>query len=129
MKLSQWRNRHGAALMLSLWALFLLSATVIAWALEIDARMSLSGNASRVMEAEAMASSGAEVALDPAVELCTAQEVVVDAVLLARTLRTRRRGHRRCELGEAWQDELDQRALPGARRAGHHEDRLALSGG
>ena len=68
MKLSQWKNRRGAALMLSLWALFLLSATVIAWALEIDARMSLSGNASRVVEAEAMASSGAEVALDPAVE-------------------------------------------------------------
>src|SRR6266699_4895840 len=58
----------GAALMLSLWALFLLSATVIAWALEIDARMSLSGNASRVVEAEAMASSGAEIALHPEVK-------------------------------------------------------------
>ena len=57
--------------MLSLWALFLLSATVIAWALEIDARLSLSGNASRVVEAEAMASSGAEVALDPAVDACS----------------------------------------------------------
>jgi len=67
MNLSQQKNRRGAALMLSLWALFLLSATVIAWALEIDARMSLSGTASRVVEAEAMASSGAEVALDPAV--------------------------------------------------------------
>ena len=54
--------------MLSLWALFLLSATVIAWALEIDARMSLSGNASRVVEAEAMASSGAEIALHPGVK-------------------------------------------------------------
>jgi len=68
MNLSQQKNRRGAALMLSLWALFLLSATVIAWALEIDARMSLSGTASRVVEAEAMASSGAEVALDPAVD-------------------------------------------------------------
>jgi len=67
MKLSQQKNRRGAALMLSLWALFLLSATVIAWALEIDARMSLSGNASRVVEAEATACSGAEVALDPVV--------------------------------------------------------------
>lgn len=54
--------------MLTLWALFLLSATVIAWALEIDARMSLSGNASRVVEAEAMASSGAEIALHPGVK-------------------------------------------------------------
>ena len=54
--------------MLALWALFLLSAMVIAWALDIDSRLTLSGNASRVVEAEAMASSGAEVALDPAVE-------------------------------------------------------------
>lgn len=41
---------------------------VIAWALEIDSRITLSGNASRILEAEAMASSGAEVALDPAIE-------------------------------------------------------------
>jgi len=68
MKLSQQKNGRGAALMLTLWALFLLSATVIAWALEIDARMSLSGNASRVVEAEAMASSGAEIALHPGVK-------------------------------------------------------------
>ena len=54
--------------MLSLWALFLLSAMVIAWALDIDSRITLSGDASRVLEAEAMACSGAEVALDPAVE-------------------------------------------------------------
>ncbi len=54
--------------MLALWALFLLSAMVIAWALDIDSRLTLSGNSSRVVEAEAMASSGAEVALSPAVE-------------------------------------------------------------
>ena len=59
---------RGAALMLSLWALFLLSAVVITWALDIDARISLSGNANRVMEAEAMACSGTEVALHPAVK-------------------------------------------------------------
>ena len=56
---------HGAALMLSLWALFLLSAMVISWAVEIDSRLALSGNANRVLEAEAMACSGAEVALNP----------------------------------------------------------------
>ena len=56
---------HGAALMLSLWALFLLSAMVISWAVEIDSRLALSGNANRVLEAEAMACSGAEVALHP----------------------------------------------------------------
>jgi len=68
MKRSPLAQRSGAALLLALWALFLLSAMVIAWALDIDSRITLSGNASRVVEAEAMASSGAEVALDPAVE-------------------------------------------------------------
>ena len=68
MKLLQTTNRSGAALMLALWALFLLSAMVIAWALDIDSRLTLSGNASRLVEAEAMASSGAEVALSPTVE-------------------------------------------------------------
>ena len=51
--------------MLSLWALFLLSAMVISWAVEIDSRLALSGNANRVLEAEAMACSGAEIALHP----------------------------------------------------------------
>jgi type II secretory pathway component PulK len=57
----------GAALMLSLWALFLLSAMVISWALDIDSRLVLSGNANRVLEAEAMAASGADVALHPSI--------------------------------------------------------------
>ena len=68
MQRSAIARRSGAALMLALWALFLLSAMVIAWALDIDSRLTLSGNASRVVEAEAMAASGAEVALSPAVE-------------------------------------------------------------
>lgn len=53
--------------MLSLWALFLLSAMVISWALDIDSRLAISGNANRVLAAEAMAASGAEVALHPSV--------------------------------------------------------------
>jgi general secretion pathway protein K len=68
MKRGSISGRSGAALLLALWALFLLSAMLIAWALEVDARITLSGNASRALEAEAMAASGAEVALDPAVE-------------------------------------------------------------
>jgi general secretion pathway protein K len=68
MKRSSIADRSGAALLLALWALFLLSAMIIGWTLEINSRITLSGNASRVLEAEAMASSGAEVALDPAVE-------------------------------------------------------------
>jgi len=54
--------------MLALWALFLLSAMVISWALEINSRLVLSGNASRDMEAEAMACSGAEVSMYPNVK-------------------------------------------------------------
>jgi general secretion pathway protein K len=53
--------------MLALWALFLLSAMVMSWALDINSRLTLSGSANRVLEAEAMACSGAEVALHPLV--------------------------------------------------------------
>ena len=59
---------RGAAIMLALWALFLLSAMVISWALDISARFTISGNANRVMEATAMAASGAEIALHPVVK-------------------------------------------------------------
>lgn len=58
-------RRRGAALMLSLWALFLLSAMVISWALEVGSRLSMSGNASRGLEAQALACSGAEIAQHP----------------------------------------------------------------
>ncbi|HJZ79168.1 MAG TPA: hypothetical protein VKD91_02450 [Pyrinomonadaceae bacterium] len=68
MKRKIQRARNGAALMLALWALFLLSAMVISWALDIGSQFTLNGNASRVLEAEAMACSGAELALDPQVQ-------------------------------------------------------------
>jgi len=55
----------GAALMLSLWAFILLSAMVISWTLDISSRLALSGKANRILEAEAMACSGAEVAMHP----------------------------------------------------------------
>jgi general secretion pathway protein K len=51
--------------MLSLWALFLLSAMVISWALAIDSRLTLSGYANRNLEALALACSGVEVAMNP----------------------------------------------------------------
>lgn len=54
--------------MLSLWALFLLSAMVISWVLAISSRLTLSGNANRGLEAEAMACSGAEVAMQPSIK-------------------------------------------------------------
>ena len=58
---------RGAAIMLALWALFLLSALIVSWALDIDSRLSLSGDGNRMLKAEAVACSGAEVALHPAV--------------------------------------------------------------
>ena len=65
---SQKSELSGAALMLSLWALFLLSAMIVSWALDIDSRLTLSGNANRLLEAEAMACSGAEIALHPSIK-------------------------------------------------------------
>jgi Type II secretion system (T2SS), protein K len=62
-RLTNRRRARAAAIMLALWALFLLSAMVISWALDIDARLTISSGANRVLEAEAMACSGAEVAL------------------------------------------------------------------
>jgi Type II secretion system (T2SS), protein K len=69
MKALRKTKRRGAALMLSLWALFLLSAMVISWALDIDSRLTLSGHANRILEAEALACSGAEVAMYPNIQL------------------------------------------------------------
>jgi general secretion pathway protein K len=65
MEVSHHNQRRGAALMLSLWALFLLSAMVISWALSIDSRLTLSGYANRNLEALALACSGVEVAMHP----------------------------------------------------------------
>src|SRR5215472_1361697 len=56
-------SKRSAALLLALWALFLLSAMVIAWALNINSHLAVSANANHALSAEAMASSGAEVAL------------------------------------------------------------------
>lgn len=53
--------------MLALWALFLLSALVISWALDINSRLSISSEGTRTLRAEAVACSGAEIALHPAV--------------------------------------------------------------
>lgn len=61
-------GRRAAAIMLALWALFLLSAMVISWALDLNTRLTISGVANRSLEAEAMACSGAEVAMHPAVK-------------------------------------------------------------
>jgi hypothetical protein len=72
-KLSPRRKRDsGAALLLSLWALFLLAGVVFAWALNINSRLTVSSTANRALSAEAMASSGAEVALNPTIKPASA---------------------------------------------------------
>ncbi|MGZ4966201.1 MAG: hypothetical protein ACXWFY_01170 [Chthoniobacterales bacterium] len=63
---------RASALLLALWALFLLSAMVISWAMDIGARLNINGAAARVMEAEAMACSGSEIAMHPAVKASSA---------------------------------------------------------
>jgi len=65
MKANSKHPSRAAAIMLALWAIFLLSALVISWALDIDARLAISGNGSRMLKAEAAACSGAEIALHP----------------------------------------------------------------
>ena len=59
---------RAAALLLSLWALFLLAALVMSWALNIDSRLNISGTENRILEAQAMAASGAEVAIAPTIK-------------------------------------------------------------
>jgi hypothetical protein len=55
----------GAAILLALWALFLLSGLVISWALDINSRLAVSSEGTRMLRAEAVACSGTEVALSP----------------------------------------------------------------
>jgi len=66
-KIRSFKPTSGAALMLALWALFLLSAMIVSWVLDINSQLTLSGNANRTLEAEALACSGAEIATNPAV--------------------------------------------------------------
>ncbi len=70
MRKSKFESRNakrasGAAIMLALWALFLLSALVISWALDINSRLTVTSEGGRMLKAEAVACSGAEVALNP----------------------------------------------------------------
>jgi general secretion pathway protein K len=67
-RITKRARTRGAAIMLSLWALFMLSAMLISWALDIDTRLTNGGNSNRVMEAQAMACSGAEIAFHSAVK-------------------------------------------------------------
>jgi hypothetical protein len=61
------RDHRGSALLLCLWALFLLTAAVLAWAEWIRHDLLLTGEANRSFEARAMARSGVTIALHIAV--------------------------------------------------------------
>src|SRR6478609_694381 len=67
-RITNKKRTDAAAILLALWALFLLAAMVISWALDINSRLTISSSANRVLEAEAMACSGAEVAMHWAVK-------------------------------------------------------------
>ncbi len=58
-------RQRASSLMVVLWALFLLSAAVIAWSKWIQQDMRLAGQASSGLEATAMAHSGVAMALNP----------------------------------------------------------------
>src|ERR1700747_243717 len=66
------KRESGASLLLSLWWLFLLAGVVFAWALNINSRLAVSATDNRALSAEAMASSGAEVALNPTIQPASA---------------------------------------------------------
>ena len=68
LKRHAFHPKRGAAIMLALWALFLLSAMIISWALDINTKLANSGYSNRSLEAIAMACSGADVAMHPTVQ-------------------------------------------------------------
>ncbi len=65
----QKSRRGGSALILVLFALFLLSAAVISWAKWIQQDIALASEANRNAEARAMAHSGVAIALNPAITI------------------------------------------------------------
>lgn len=60
-------SRRGAALLLAMWALFVLSASVLVWASYIRQTLAVSGENSNDTEARAQAHSGIAVAMHPLV--------------------------------------------------------------
>jgi hypothetical protein len=59
--------RSGAALLLALWSMFVLSAAVLVWAAFIQHTLAISGEQQNDIEARAMAHSGVALALHPLV--------------------------------------------------------------
>jgi general secretion pathway protein K len=61
------KNDSGSTLLLALWALLVLSATVFAWVKYLDQEILIAGEASNALEARALAYSGLQIALHPLV--------------------------------------------------------------
>jgi general secretion pathway protein K len=66
-RLSANNRRRGAALLLALWAIFVLSASVLVWAAFVQHTLAVSGQQQIETEARAMAHSGVALALHPLV--------------------------------------------------------------
>ena len=60
-------SRHGAALLIALWAIVVLTSAILLWAGYIRHTMSVSGETIRDAEARAMAHSGLAIAMHPLV--------------------------------------------------------------
>jgi hypothetical protein len=65
------RRRDGSILILSLWALLLLSAAIFAWLKFINLNIAVTGDRNNGLEAKALAHSGVMVALNPQVTVQT----------------------------------------------------------
>lgn len=64
-------REQGSTIILTMWALFILSAVVFAWARLIDARIEDSAEANLGLEARALAHTGVQIALHPMVTRAT----------------------------------------------------------
>ena len=67
MKRAPFSTARGSALLLVMWALILLTGAVFAWVAIVQGEIALHGEASRDVEARAMAHSGIALALHPLV--------------------------------------------------------------
>lgn len=65
------RRRGGSVLILSLWALLILSAAIFAWVKFLDQNIQVTGDRNNGLEAKALAHSGVMVALHPQVTRLT----------------------------------------------------------
>ena len=120
MTLDRFRSRRASVLILALWALLLLSASVFAWIKFIHQGIAMTADRNNGLTAKALAHSGVMVALHPQVDQQTP--------LLVRQISSTR-GYKVQMTGEGGRLNLNWIFSP-ADNPGSHEDRpdAALSG-